>query len=79
MNELDDRYPAKERIHQLETCVVQWSKKIKTVLKLDPESLIKSGLYPNPLTEIDFWYNKSQNLNLIHAQVINLSLFLNSF
>ncbi|XXQ31198.1 Dynein heavy chain, cytoplasmic [Plasmodiophora brassicae] len=62
-------FPVKERTHVLETFVVGWSKQIKAVLKLDPESLIKSGLHPSPLAELDFWAAKSANLNSIHAQI----------
>ena len=37
--------------------------------KQDPEALLKEGKNPEPMVEIDFWKNKSANLNSIHAQL----------
>jgi len=39
------------------------------VLKQDPESALKNGNHPDPNTEIDFWKNKSENLNSICQQL----------
>jgi dynein heavy chain len=39
------------------------------VLKLDPESALKNGNHPDPLTEVDFWKSKSANLNSICDQL----------
>jgi hypothetical protein len=39
------------------------------VLKQDPESALKGDKHPDPLTEIDFWKNKSENLNAICDQL----------
>ena len=50
----DESMVDKERAHLLETFVVGWSKQIKAVLKLDPETLLKAGLHPDPLRELDF-------------------------
>ena len=45
-----------------------WTKQIKNILKLEPEQALKNG-NPNPLKEIEFWKNKSQNLDSIHEQL----------
>jgi len=45
--------------------IITWTKQIKNVLKQDPESALKNGNHPDPLTEIDFWKSKSENLNSI--------------
>jgi dynein heavy chain len=39
------------------------------VLKLDPENALKKGKHPDPQTEIDFWQQKSDNLNSICEQL----------
>ena len=59
----------KDRIHVLESAVVTWTRQIKNVLKLDPETVLKEGLNPGPLVEIDFWQEKAANLNSIHEQL----------
>jgi len=41
------------------------------VLKQDPESALKSGRHPDPLVEIEFWKNKSENLNSICEQLLS--------
>ena len=49
--------------------IITWTKQIKNVLKQDPESALKGDKHPDPLTEIDFWKNKSENLNAICDQL----------
>jgi len=39
------------------------------VLKQDPESALKNGNHPDPLVEVEFWKNKSENLNEICKQL----------
>jgi len=39
------------------------------VLKQDPESALKGDKHPDPNTEIEFWKNKSDNLNSICDQM----------
>lgn len=39
------------------------------MLKQDPEFALKSGGHPDPLTELEFWRNKSENLNSICQQL----------
>jgi dynein heavy chain len=59
----------KEKMHLLDTAVITWTKQIKNVLKLDPESLLKLGLNPTPDVEIEFWKAKAANLNSIYSQL----------
>lgn len=49
--------------------IIHWQKQIKNVLKQDPETSLKEGKHPEPMTEIDFWKNKSENLNSICLQL----------
>ena len=35
----------------------------------EPESALKNDDHPGPTAEIEFWANKSTNLNLIHEQL----------
>ena len=53
----------------LEQAIVHWTKQIKTVLRLDPETALKSGLDPMPDEELKFWKGKSANLESICAQL----------
>ena len=39
------------------------------MLKQDPENALKDGKHPNPMAEIEFWKNKSENLNQICTQL----------
>eukprot|EP00961_Rhodomonas_salina_P105516 1420618-Rhodomonas_salina.1 len=59
----------KDSVHVLETAVVAWTRQIKDVLRLDPETVLKSGSHPGPSAEVDFWGNKAENLNSIHDQL----------
>ena len=53
----------KDRVHQLESCLITWTKQIKSVLKREPEQLLSEPTNPGPLEELDFWKSKSDNLN----------------
>eukprot|EP00878_Enallax_costatus_P021932 GHUV01023245.1.p1 GENE.GHUV01023245.1~~GHUV01023245.1.p1 ORF type:complete len:292 (+),score=95.38 GHUV01023245.1:1447-2322(+) len=60
----------KAKIHILENSVTTWTKQIKAVLKADPDAALKGvGAYPGPLTELDFWSERANNLNSIHDQL----------
>lgn len=59
----------KERIHVFEGCLITWTKQIKNVLRLDPESKLKQNKNPGPLEEISFWKYKAANLNSIFEQL----------
>ena len=39
------------------------------MLKQDPEHALKSGKNPDPMEELNFWQNKSENLNSICDQL----------
>ena len=58
-----------DRIHILESCVVTWTRQIKTVLKADPDDALKHGAHPGPETELNFWTERATNLNSIHEQL----------
>ena len=60
---------SKDKAHILESSIITWTRQIKNVLKQDPESALKAGNNPDPLTEIEFWKNKAANLNSIYKQL----------
>ena len=64
-----DTTPDKDKAHVIESSIITWTKQIKNVLKLEPEQALKQGNNPGPLTEIDFWENKAENLNSIKSQL----------
>jgi dynein heavy chain len=61
----------KDRIHVLEGCLITWTKQIKDVLKLEPESKLQvaGAPPPGPLAEVAFWREKSASLNSIFDQL----------
>ena len=60
-----EKTSSKDKAQLLEGAIVHWTRQIKNVLKQDPEGALKTGNNPDPLTEIAFWNNKSENLNSI--------------
>lgn len=64
-----EKTSSKDKAHILEGAIITWTKQIKNVLKQDPESALKSGNNPEPTVEIEFWKNKSDNLNSICEQL----------
>ena len=48
---------------------MHWTKQIKAELKKDPENALKNNNHPDPLTEVNFWKNKAENLNSICDQL----------
>jgi dynein heavy chain len=60
-----EKTSSKDKASILENSINTWTKQIKSVLKQDPEGALKKGNHPDPLTELNFWKNKSQNLNSI--------------
>ena len=64
-----EKTSSKDKSQLLEQSVVHWTKQIKTVLRLDPETALKDGSDPNPTVEINFWKNKSLNLDSISEQL----------
>jgi len=59
----------KDKAHIFESSIITWSKQIRKVLETEPEQALKQGQDPNPMVEIGFWKNKSENLNSIHDQL----------
>jgi len=66
---ISESTPDKDKAHIFEGSIITWTKQIKNVLKLEPEQALKAGNDPNPLTEIEFWRKKSENLNSIYQQL----------
>jgi dynein heavy chain len=60
---------SKDKAVLLETAIVHWTKQIKSVLKRDPEMALKNGKHPDPITEVNFWRDQSQDLNAIYKQL----------
>lgn len=60
---------SKDKAHILESSIITWTRQIKNVLKQDPEGALKAGNNPDPLTELEFWKNKAENLNSIYKQL----------
>jgi dynein heavy chain len=60
---------SKDRIHVLEGAVITWTKQIRNVLSQDPEKPLKDGRNPEPLSELRFWNQKTENLNAIYTQL----------
>src|SRR6185312_8066825 len=65
----EDNLVEKERVHLLETAVVQWANKIQAVLATDPEQAIKQGQHPGPFHEMEFWTAKATDLISLHEQL----------
>jgi dynein heavy chain len=64
-----EKTSSKDKAQLLEGAIVHWTRQIKNVLKQDPESALKNGNHPDPLTEVHFWKCKSENLNSICQQL----------
>ena len=45
---------SKDKAHILENSIITWTRQIKKALNQDPESALKAGNNPDPLTEIEF-------------------------
>jgi len=57
-----EKTSSKDKANLLENAIVHWTKQIKNVLKRDPEMVLKTGDHPGPLSELEFWQNKSEDL-----------------
>lgn len=64
-----DTTPDKDKAHVFEGSIINWTKHIKNVLKLEPEQVLKNGDDPGPLKELEFWEKKAGNLNSIYEQL----------
>jgi len=64
-----EKTSSKDKANLLENAIVHWTKQIKNVLKRDPETVLKTGDHPGPLSELEFWQNKSEDLQSICGQL----------
>ena len=64
-----EKTSSKDKATLLENAINHWTKQIKNVLKQDPENALKKGKHPDPLVEINFWKDKSENLTSICNQL----------
>ncbi|CAC5371505.1 DNAH [Mytilus coruscus] len=67
----DDKTDTMDRqlIHAIESVVIEWTHQIRDVLKKDSAQPLLEGLNPTPFVEIEFWKNKSTNLECIYEQL----------
>lgn len=63
----------RQLIHAIESVVIDWTHQIRDVLKKDSAQPLLEGLHPTPFVEIEFWKNKSTNLECIYEQVCTKS------
>jgi len=59
----------KEQMHFLEGALISWTVQIKEQLTSKPDALFEDGKLPAPVEYIDFWKEKSANLNLVCEQL----------
>ncbi|KAL8567548.1 hypothetical protein ACOMHN_054362 [Nucella lapillus] len=69
--EEDERNDTYDRslVHAIETVIIEWTHQIRDVLKRDSAQPVLEGLNPTPFVEINFWENKTQNLECIYEQL----------
>ena len=62
----------KEKIHVLESCVINWTQQIKNVLRHEPPSYIHPGdIRTGTIAEFTFWKSRSSDLSSIEEQLKN--------
>jgi len=64
-----EKTSSKDKAAVLENAISYWTRQIKAELRKDPETALKKATHPGPITELDFWKNKSTNLNSICDQL----------
>jgi len=64
-----EKTSSKDKANLLENAIIHWTKQIKNVLKRDPEMVLKTGTHPGPNSELEFWKNKSEDLQSICSQL----------
>ncbi|EHB17858.1 Dynein heavy chain 11, axonemal [Heterocephalus glaber] len=74
--DLDQNYsqtklPSNERrlLHEIESVVIKWSHQIQEIVERDSPQPLQSGLHLTPLTELDFWMLRMENLSCIYDQL----------
>lgn len=58
-----------EQIHLLESCLITWTRQMKGVIRMNPESNLGEGRHPGPMAELQFWETKAARLNSIFQQL----------
>ncbi len=62
----------KEKIHVLESCVINWTQQIKNVLRHEPPSYIHPGdIRTGTIAEFAFWKSRASDLSSIEEQLRN--------
>ncbi|XP_055973719.1 dynein axonemal heavy chain 9 [Sorex fumeus] len=61
-------------IYSIESAVIQWSHQIQVVLKRESFQLLLKGENPTPKVELEFWKNRSENLEYIYNQLRTLKV-----
>lgn len=63
----------KHVVHAMETCVIEWSKQIRKLLEVDSAKELRmmeeQGMFPGPLSELDFWAKEGQILDSVQSQL----------
>jgi len=67
--ELGSGSPSKEALHLLEAALVTWTRQIKAVLALEPEAAASEAAQAGPLAELDYWADRTTQLNGIWEQL----------
>eukprot|EP00471_Norrisiella_sphaerica_P010953 CAMPEP_0184498660 /NCGR_PEP_ID=MMETSP0113_2-20130426/39505_1 /TAXON_ID=91329 /ORGANISM="Norrisiella sphaerica, Strain BC52" /LENGTH=4666 /DNA_ID=CAMNT_0026886275 /DNA_START=34 /DNA_END=14034 /DNA_ORIENTATION=- len=64
----DENIPEAERVHHLQSVVIEWSQLISDITSKTPEMLHEKG-NPTPLEEIKFWKEKAADLENVQKQL----------
>ncbi|XP_057572498.1 dynein axonemal heavy chain 9 [Hippopotamus amphibius kiboko] len=59
----------KSVIYAMESAVIQWSHQVQVVLKRESFQPLLQGENPTPKVELDFWKNRSEDLEYIYNQL----------
>lgn len=64
---LDSTY--KSVIYAIESAVIQWSRQVQVVLRRQSSQPLLQGENPTPKVELEFWKNRSEDLEYIYNQL----------
>ncbi|XP_064351341.1 dynein axonemal heavy chain 9 [Camelus dromedarius] len=59
----------KSVIYAIESAVIQWSRQVQVVLKRESSQPLQQGENPTPEVELEFWKNRSEDLEYIYNQL----------
>ncbi|XP_016077900.1 PREDICTED: dynein heavy chain 9, axonemal [Miniopterus natalensis] len=59
----------KSVIYAIESAVIQWSHQVQVVLKKESSQPLLQGENPTPKVELEFWKNRSEDLEYIYNQL----------